>query len=515
MTRLTRISTRGLQTVALLLVPLLAAHATTYHVSTTGNDANDGTPGAPFLTIARAMVLPSSVFKPGDTVLVKGGIYASTAPITIAANGSAAARYYLLAYPGERPVLDFSAQTVQGGNRAILLKGSYWHIKGLDVRGAGDNGMNISGSNNTVEFCSFYENRDSGLQLGGGASNNRIINCDSFFNVDTGQGNADGFAPKLDVGSGNYFYGCRSWQNSDDGWDGYMRGANDVTTTLESCWCFNNGFLKDGSPSRGNGNGYKTGGSDTRDLMHNMILNKCVAFDNRVKGFDQNNNRGSITIFNGTAYRNGTNYAIGDTLARSRGKILTVKNCVALGPYGTLHASAIQQTNSWLAPFSVVTGSDFVSVDTAGVRGARKADGSLPDISFLVPAPSSQLVDAGTDVGLPYNGAAPDLGAFETLPATAGATDGFPEGPGFAILGNYPNPFNASTVVSFHLPVAGNVRLVVYDLLGREVRVLVEEQKAPGNYVLRFDGANLATGAYICRLTAGAHVRTRSILLLR
>ena len=220
--------------------------------------------------------------------------------------------------------------------------------------------------------------------------------------------------PKLDVGSGNYFYGCRSWQNSDDGWDGYLRGANDVTTTLESCWCFSNGYLKDGTPSSGNGNGFKTGGSDTKDLMHNMILKRCIAFDNRVKGFDQNNNRGSITIFNGTAYRNGTNYAAADTLAYSRGKVLTVKNCVALGAYGFLNGAAAQVTNSWLPPFAQVTAADFLSMDTVGVRGPRKADGSLPDIAFLFPASSSQLVNAGTDVGCRTTATRRISGAFET-----------------------------------------------------------------------------------------------------
>ncbi len=105
----------------------------------------------------------------------------------------------------------------------------------------------MSGSNNIIEFCCFYENRDTGLQLGGGAANNQIINCDSYYNCDSSQGNADGFSPKMDVGTGNYFYGCRSWQNSDDAYDGYLRGADDVTTTYENCWAFKAGYLKDGS----------------------------------------------------------------------------------------------------------------------------------------------------------------------------------------------------------------------------------------------------------------------------
>jgi hypothetical protein len=270
--------------------------------------------------------------------------------------------------------------------------------------------MNISGSNNIIEFCSFFENRDSGLQLGGGASDNRIINCDSYFNADPDNGDADGFAPKLDVGSNNYFYGCRAWQNSDDGWDGYLRGADDVATTVERSWCFSNGYLMDGNPSSGNGNGYKMGGSDDRTLMHNFTLVNSIAFDNRVKGFDQNNNKGSMTLYNCSAYRNGTNYSVSTSL--NTGKTATIINSAVLGSRGSIGTFVVQQTNSWLAPFSV-SEADFVSVDTAGVRGPRKPDGSLPEILFLNLAAGSDLINGGTDVGLPYTGTAPDLGAFE------------------------------------------------------------------------------------------------------
>ena len=89
------------------------------------------------------------------------------------------------------------------------------------------------------------------------------------------------FAAKLDVGTNNYFYGCRAWQNSDDGWDGYLRESNNVTTIVENSWCFNNGYRKNGTPSNGNGNGYKMGGGDngnSLNLAHDFTLKKfaCV-----------------------------------------------------------------------------------------------------------------------------------------------------------------------------------------------------------------------------------------------
>ncbi len=381
--------------------------STQIFVASDGNDTYPGTIDQPLKSISSAV----SKAQAGDTIFVRGGVYSLSTTISISKSGSQNNMYHLFAYQDERPLLDFSSMPVSSSNRGLKLSGSYWYVKGIDIKGAGDNGMNMSGSNNIIEFCSFYENSDTGLQIGGGASNNQIINCDSYFNEDPGQGNADGFAAKLDVGSNNYFYGCRAWQNSDDGWDGYLRGTDDVSTTLENCWSFANGYLRTGSASSGNGNGFKMGGSDDKTLMHNFTLKNCLAFDNRVKGFDQNNNKGSMILYNCTGYRNGTNYSI--TAALNSGKIAVVTNGVALGNYGSLDSFVDQQTDSWQSPFNV-TNDDFISTDTAGVRGTRKSDGSLPDVEFMHLATGSDLIDAGTDVGLPFNGSAPDLGAFET-----------------------------------------------------------------------------------------------------
>lgn len=85
----------------------------------------------------------------------------------------------------------------------------------------------------------------------------------------------------------------------------------------------------------------------------------------------------------------------------------------------------------------------------------------------------------------------------------------------FAMQQNYPNSFNPATVVRYQLPVVSDVKLVVYDLLGREVSVLVNERKAPGSYSVMFDAAGLASGVYFYRLTAGEFVQVRKLLMLR
>lgn len=80
---------------------------------------------------------------------------------------------------------------------------------------------------------------------------------------------------------------------------------------------------------------------------------------------------------------------------------------------------------------------------------------------------------------------------------------------------NYPNPFNPTTVIGYRVPAVSDVNLVVYDLLGREVKTLVNERKMPGSYEVTFDASDLASGVYFYRLTAGNSVQTRKMALVR
>jgi hypothetical protein len=520
---------RFIKVFSLLSAVLTASSATQYFISTTGIDTNSGTITSPFLTISKAL----GSFAAGDTIYVRGGTYIYTGSSTaislpLISGSSTSIRCNLIAYPGERVLLDFSAMTGTSAD-GLKINGSYWYIKGFDCKGAPHNGIKISGGTyNIIEFCTSFENRNTGVQLASSASYNRFINCDSYYNYDPPLGgNSDGFSPKLDVGTGNFFSGCRSWQNSDDGWDGYLRPSDSVYTTLENCWSFMNGYLKDGSPiTTGNGNGFKMGGGDTsniQQLRHYMTLKNCLCFDNRVKGYDQNNNRGSMTLINCTGFRNGSyNFSVPGFIRTS--DTLTVENCISLASSGVTLSGVpnpILATNSWASPFTGATAADFISIDTTGVRGPRKPDGSLPDITFMHLVSTSQFVNKGTNVGIAYIGTAPDLGCFESSFVT-GVTDqsnaSIPNA--FTLYQNYPNPFNPSTEIRYSVPTFSIVKLSIYNILGQEVAILVNEQMQPGNYSIQWNASSMSSGLYFTRLsvqtwTGQPFLQTRKMLLTK
>jgi hypothetical protein len=92
----------------------------------------------------------------------------------------------------------------------------------------------------------------------------------------------------------------------------------------------------------------------------------------------------------------------------------------------------------------------------------------------------------------------------------------------FALYQNFPNPFNPSTTIKFGIPEASKVRLMIYDVLGREVATIVDKDLQPGYYAIPFNGANLSSGAYFYRIIATrtsdqgqTYVETKKLLLMK
>jgi hypothetical protein len=85
----------------------------------------------------------------------------------------------------------------------------------------------------------------------------------------------------------------------------------------------------------------------------------------------------------------------------------------------------------------------------------------------------------------------------------------------FRLDQNYPNPFNPKTGIRYQVPGVSDVKITVYDMLGKEVAVLVNERKLPGQYEVVFDGSHFASGVYFYRLQAGDFTQTKRLLLLK
>ncbi|SEO05866.1 Protein of unknown function [Amphibacillus marinus] len=381
------------------------------YVATNGNDSNNGSQSSPLATLDRAI----SLSRAGDVIVMRGGTYHHDTRITANNSGTASKPITIVNYPNETPTLDFSAQEELAGRDGFRINGDYWHVLGLHLRKAGGNGFRIHGSHNRIERSVAYENRLTGFHLEDG-SYNLIMNNDSYrnFNLRGRVGNmADGFAAKYEaLGPGNVFYGNRSWENSDDGFDFWMATS---TITLENNWSFGNGNPQfwNHSNFEGNGNGFKLGGNH---LPGNHIVRRNMAFDNQSKGFDHNNNTGALTLIHNTGFNNGIsnngrNYDFPNNPAN--GQHVFINNLSANARVTDRFASnSSLQGNSWQT--GTVTSNMFNSVDTSLAKRPRKADGSLPDINLFVPRSNSFLVNGGVDIGEPFNGSAPDIGAIET-----------------------------------------------------------------------------------------------------
>jgi hypothetical protein len=129
-----------------------------------------------------------------------------------------------------------------------------------------------------------------------------------------------------------------------------------------------------------------------------------------------------------------------------------------------------------------------------------------------------QIQIIGPDTG---TSSSPHVGSYFLLDdlsfsgATGVAQGGNTQPASFSLAQNYPNPFNPSTIIEFSLPLRSSTRLIVYNLLGQEVARLVNGEVGEGHHSVTFNGASLSSGMYIYKLTAGTHVGTGKMNLIK
>ncbi|MEV4049871.1 right-handed parallel beta-helix repeat-containing protein [Amycolatopsis sp. NPDC049688] len=408
----------------------------TYYVAPSGSDSAAGTQAAPWASVAHAQ----AVAQAGDTVYLRGGTYGYSRAnkacasgtdrvdaITLNKSGSSGNPIRYWAYPGETPVFDFSRVSDNCRIKGFDVTGDYIHLKGLEVKGVPQNnnlnheswGIWVSGSNNTFELLNLHNNMGPGLfiQDGGG---NLVLDSDSHDNYDPRTSNgagesADGFGAHISAGHpGNVFRGCRAWWNSDDGFD-LINAFSSVT--IENSWAWRNGYLPETTTSSGNGNGFKMGGYGGKYVSNGAkhTIRNSVAFNNKAAGFYANHHTLANDYFDNTGYNNHPDFnMLGINSAGAAVGLGNLRNNLAYQGTLTSNMSGTNASyNSWNLGVTL-SDAQFRSVSTSGWDAARQSDGSLPVLPHLRLAAGSTLIDKGTDVGLPYTGKAPDLGAFES-----------------------------------------------------------------------------------------------------
>ncbi|MGQ1946062.1 right-handed parallel beta-helix repeat-containing protein [Geofilum sp. OHC36d9] len=384
-------------------------------------------------------------------------------------------------YPGENPILDCSEVDITGHQYNVglsIYNADFIHFKGLTIRNVfqpstpnsvGDyspaSGIGIVGTTNLI-FENVTVSDIGGRGVGGssllgyhtdpGYDTTRFINVDVFNCNDalsevpgnsadaykitlqsyevTEENNPNGVFPVY------LLDGCRSWNCTDDGSD---IGGNGIVI-YRNCWFFSNG-----NENSIDGNGLKIGGvfDSINATIPLRIVTNCIMAHNKGIGiydlqyepYFQNNSR----IYNNLLYGNGAGMQNG--LANRYNKINSIyRNNIIYGstdrdaagrPQNFIVDNDYTESNNtfdfweesgslfkWTMATDVsVTDDDFVSLDVSQLRLPRKANGSLPDITFGHLTSNSDLIDKGTiipetdnaGITLSYSGLAPDMGCFE------------------------------------------------------------------------------------------------------
>ena len=451
--------------VALLLVlaplPLQAAE---YYVAPSGADTDPGTLAKPFASLAKA----TSLAQAGDTVFLRGGTYAYKSgtracrsgtdtiyAIEISKSGAADRLIKYWAYPGEIPVFDFSG--IKDSCRVVgfYVSGDWNHLKGIEFKGVPQNnnlnheswGVLVeNGSNNIFEAMNGHHNMGPGFFIRQKSSNNLVLNCDSHDNNDEHTSNgagesADGFGCHVAAGyPGNTFRGCRAWWNTDDGFD-LINAESPVL--IENSWAWYSGYLPGTMTSAKNGNGFKAGGygadpAEFPSTFAKHTVRHCLAVSNKGSGFYTNHHPVSGFFYNNTAVDNGANYnLLGMDTSGNDIHVGVLRNNVAfLGTAVSNNGTGVDDANnSWTLGLKL-SAADFRGTKLASLSAPRQPDGSLPVIADYHLAADSALINKGKDVGLPFLGSAPDLGAFEFGASEESGTD--------AGLGSRPDGSNGS-----------------------------------------------------------------------
>lgn len=371
-----------------------------YYVSVDGDDDNPGTIDAPFATLEAA----DAVVVAGDLVYLREGIH--TTPAELRASGADGAPIRWEGYPGETVVLRGPGRE-SPHEPQILAAGDWIEVRRLIIEDAASYGVLVVGDDVHLDRLTVRQSGRVGV-LFYETSRGSITSSLVFGSYD--KYDSDGSESHGQDGDGIAFAGsdgglvdhCVSWGNSDDGFDFWMSTNSRVQRSI----AFANGVDRwDDAAFEGNGNGFKLGGPGSM----NVVASHNISFDNESRGFDSN---GAVSspVTHCTSARDNWGFSNRDS------SNAWTHNVALESSSGAVQDNQdVARSNAWDLGIDV-TAEDFVtttapSVSPDDVSGPVLA--AFDASGFLLPAPGSPLIDAGEDLGEPFNGDAPDLGARE------------------------------------------------------------------------------------------------------
>jgi hypothetical protein len=556
---------RAIATILLSIVSLSRMAATTLFVSQTGNDQDDGSSIHPWRTIWHGIAMVG----PGDTLLVRGGIYSEHLSTVRDGNATAGA-ITILALPGDPAIVDGANDD---GADGLWLMHSYitisglsfrnWRGEGILIQGAG----NITVANGEISHCGYgvtilqrvhdfvLENLDihdynpadgygidATSYTGEPIADGLISHCKAYMSTPpTDQDNVDGIA----LGHMNgretawnsfnsirniHLVGCEVY-NVGDGFD-----ISGVDNLLDGCiahhtWFGGNYKLWGNSVTLVNCIGYASNG--------NLALDKypTVADTNLPPATPPPH----VALYNCIFYGGVNNIIEMETDS----SYLKMYNCIIGGPADPGMPCIFEDSGFRREQYEgdnnifLWTGGDTVSIfrdPNQDIYAPQFTDGTWQTLtgqdrnSRVVSDATILFIDTSmATLDLHYNPSSPAINGGREFPGTTPARDfdGRPRDDGRIDIGafeyivlsrpidrnaepslfeSYPNPFHGSTALRFSISSPCHVSLVICDITGRTVRSLLDRQMEAGLHTIQFDAVGLPPGSYFCTLRASDHV---------
>jgi len=542
--------------IAALAVPC-TAWAATYYVSVAGNDAHPGSEAQPWRSIQKA----ASTAVAGDVVYVKAGTY--NEQVVVANSGTAGNYITFTVHANDVVTIDGTGITMPAWPSGLIhLEGrNYIKVSGFRVVNAGPNQNNCGIYVDTchdiiIENNYTYNTVSSGIgvwdcqniildgnevELACNDGEQECISVASTTNFDVrnnhvhhggpGTNGGEGICPK-DGSFNGRVYGNHVHDLPIklgiyvDAWDKHTFDIEIFNNVVHDCG--NDGF---------------TLASEQGGLLENIYVYNNIAYNNRNIGVSvtpngdvPNSPMKTLKIVNNTLYNNGWT-----TVAEPWGggigvdspnlTDLTIRNNIvsqnllyqiAIESFGQNVSTDHNLIDGFRGELAEETrGSNFVE-GTPGFANPAVADFHLLENSLAVDNGLAADAPAVDYDGNPRpQGAGYDIGAFEysANPVTVEERSGqYPAT--FLLLQNYPNPFNAGTMISYQLPESGTVTVRVYNLLGEQVRLLLNEEQAAGVYSIHWDtkddlGRFVPSGVYLYRIQTGGYSAVRKAVFVK